>query len=119
MSQQQESDWVATLRQAAASTSQKVAGQAIGYSASVVNQVLKGTYKGDLKAVQDAVEGKFMAMTVQCPGFGMEISKSVCATEQRRPRSFTSPIRIRVYKACRNGCAHSRVGQEKGADNAA
>lgn len=114
-----EADWIAELRAACVRSSQKAVGAQIKYSATVVNQVLKGTYKGDLKAVQMAVEGAFMAGTVTCPGYGMEISKSVCATEQRRPRSFTNPMRMKLYKTCRGGCIHSRVGQEKGNHDAA
>lgn len=114
-----EPQWIAELRAACTRSSQKAVGTRIRYSSTVVNQVLKGTYKGDLNAVKLAVEGTFMAGTVKCPGFGMEISKTVCAAEQRRPRSFTNPIRMKVYKACRAGCLHSRVGQEKGNNDAA
>lgn len=45
-------DWVVILAEECDRTSQKAAAQQINYSPAVVSTVLKGTYKGDLTAVE-------------------------------------------------------------------
>ncbi len=44
---QTESSWIEIMRAACAGGSQREVSRQIGYSQSVVSQVLKGTYKGD------------------------------------------------------------------------
>jgi len=100
--------WRETLALQCGQRSQARVAATIGYSAAVVNQVLAGTYKGDLAAVQKAVEGAFMGATVDCPVLGV-IPSNRCLEEQRRPFAATSPNRVRLYRACRAGCPNSRI----------
>ena len=93
--------WVAVLRAAAAGSSQARIGQRIGYSAAVVNQVLKGTYNGDLTAVEKAVRGALMNETVECPVAGVgEIRKDQCLRFQRQPLRATNRANVALYRAC-------------------
>ncbi|MEJ1402534.1 MAG: XRE family transcriptional regulator [Candidatus Sedimenticola sp. (ex Thyasira tokunagai)] len=99
------SDWIKALRQEAARTSQLAAATLIGYSPSVVNQVLKGTYGGenggDLKAVEESVRGAIMGATIDCPVIG-EIPRNRCIDHQRRSGSFaaTNPLRVQLHRHC-------------------
>jgi len=102
-----EDNWVDVLREACDCTSQKKVSQRIGYSATTVNQVLKGTYKGDLTAVQQAVCGALMNKSVVCPVMG-EMPGDVCLTHQRQPFAATNPMRVKLFKACRSGCPNYR-----------
>ena len=104
-------NWHERLREECARTSQARVAERIGYSPAVVNQVLNGGYKGDLRAVQKAVEGAFMGATVDCPVLGM-IASDQCLREQKREYAATNPGRVRLWKACRGECPHSRVGKE-------
>ena len=88
--------------------SQAAVAELLGYSPTVVNQVLSGSYRGDLTAVRRAVEGAFMGAHVECPVLG-EIADNRCISEQRRAFAATNPQRVQLFKACRNGCVHSRV----------
>lgn len=100
-------DWVHALATECSATSQKATAGRIGYSPAVVNTVLARTYKGDLTAVQQAVEGALLSATVMCPVAG-DIPANVCLEYQRRPLVPTNSQRVRMFRACRNGCRHSR-----------
>lgn len=60
-------DWVEALADACAKTSQQEAARRIEYTSSVVNQVLKNTYKGNMRRVEYQVRGLLMKQTVECP----------------------------------------------------
>lgn len=103
-------DWIEQLRTEAAQTSQNKAGARIGYSGSVVNQVLKGTYKGDLSSVEQAVRGALMGAIVDCPVVG-DLPRNRCIDYQRRSSTFaaTNPMRVQLHRACPT-CKHRKSG---------
>ncbi len=100
--------WLDTLRAECARRSQAQVAKLLSYSPAVVNQVLQGSYRGDLKAVQKAVEGVFLGAVVQCPVLG-EIASNRCLEEQAKPFAATNAQRVALYRACRGGCPHSRL----------
>ena len=77
-------------------------------SPTVINQVIKGKYPGRKDRLKALVEGVYMHRTVICP-VSDEISTDTCEENQSRPFINTNPIRVRLFKACRNGCPHSRL----------
>lgn len=102
--------WVETLRnEVAKAGSQEKAGKRIGYSAAVVNQVLKGTYSGDIEKVKAKVEGAFMGAVVDCPVIG-EIPRNRCIDHQGKKFAATNPMRVQLHRAC-PGCAHRQHRQ--------
>lgn len=94
------SDFIDELKKACEDTSQVKVAKAIGYSAATVNLVLKGSYKGDLKAVEKAFKGAFKAETVSCPVLG-EIPAHRCISIQRQPFAATNHQRVLLFKACK------------------
>lgn len=102
-------DWLAVLAEHCGQRSQRQVAADLGVSPAQVNQVLKGTYKGDTARLQQLVEGRFMQRVVQCPVLG-EISVDRCQHHQEREFAATNPQRIMLYKACRSGCPHSKLG---------
>ncbi len=107
--------WVRVMAEQCDRSSQKKVAETIGYSSSVVNQVLKNSYKGDLSAVEQAVRGAYLHATVNCPVLGkLELHR--CLQHQRSKRLSTNHQMVRVYKNCRGlgvpRCPHSRVGGE-------
>lgn len=103
-------DWKDILALECQRTSQSAAAKRIGYSAAVVSQVLKGTYKGDENRVQQAVRGALMGLTVHCPVIG-ELRRDVCLEYQRREFAATNPLRVTLSRTC-PGCRHY-VGARK------
>jgi hypothetical protein len=105
-------DWQKRLRAECERASQSRVAAQIGYSEGVVSAVLSGSYKGDLGAVQKAVEGAFMGATVDCPVLG-DLAANKCLEHQRRPFAATNETRVRLWNACRAGCPHSRLTQQE------
>lgn len=101
-------DWVEELASLADQTNLKGAGDRIGYSYGAISAVFSKTYKGDLNAIEDAVRGALMGLNVNCPAQG-EIGRDQCLRWQRKPRITSDPTSVRVYRACRSGCPHSRL----------
>lgn len=107
-----EADWIATLRAECKQTSQNKTATRLGLSPTTINQVLAGTYKGNLQRIEERVRGELMNKTVECPVLG-EISARKCLDWQARPFAATNPTRVAVWKACRGGCKHSQIGGRK------
>jgi len=106
-------NWVIVLAEACIKTSQSRVSarlkQTDGFpSPTVINQVLKDKYPGRKDRLKALVEGVYMNRTVTCP-VSDEISSDTCEENQSRPFINTNPIRVRLFKACRNGCPHSRL----------
>lgn len=91
--------------------SQRATADAIGYSASAVNMVLKNRYPGVLDKIEERVRGVLMGETVECPVLGT-LPRHVCREHQRAEFSSASGLRVRLYRACRGSCAHSRIARE-------
>ena len=101
-------DWVEALAiQANVSSATEVAAR-LSYSVAVVSSVCRASYKGDLKRVEEKVRGAYMGVVVECPVLG-EIARDRCLDEQAKSFSGTSALRTRTFRACRNGCQHSRL----------
>lgn len=112
-------DWVQTLAEACDRTSQGAVAKKIGMSASVVSATIKGNYKGSYDGIEARVRGALMAEEVDCPVLG-PLRKDACLDHQKRAQSFaaTSTMRVRMYRACKGGCVHSRLTKTVGGDNA-
>lgn len=103
-------DWIAELarRCDARGGSQTKIARELGYSTAVINSVLGNKYTGDLEKVEQKVRGQFLGETVDCPVLNT-ITKSDCINAQAKPFSAFDPERVRIYRACRSGCPHSRL----------
>jgi len=84
----------------------------LGVSRTLVSQVCNQKYPGDLVRVQKLVEGVYLARTVMCPILG-EIRQDQCLAHQARQPGSSNPLYIQVYKACRSGCPHSQIPEDK------
>ncbi|MCC3246179.1 transcriptional regulator [Methylocystis sp. WRRC1] len=108
-------DWVEELAKYASQTSGVQAAKRIGYSSSVVTSICRGKYAGDIASVEGSVRGALMGAMVICPVLG-EIGRDQCLQEQGKKFVGSSAARTALYHECRNGCPHSRIRNEGGAD---
>lgn len=92
--------WISVMRETAARIGQPKTAERIGYSTTVVNQVLKGKYKGDLNRVEERVKGALMGALVICPVLG-ELARDRCLDHQRAPFAATNPSRVQLWHACK------------------
>lgn len=105
-------DWVEALAAEATRTSASTVAVRLGYSPPVISEVIANRYRGDVARVAELVRGAFLGAEVECPVLGA-IGRDHCLEEQRKPFMTTSSVRTRLYRACRDGCPHSRIGGEK------
>ncbi len=105
-------EWVLALAAEATRTSASAVATRLGYSPPVISEVIANRYRGDVSRVAEKVAGAFLGAEVGCPVLGA-IGRDQCLEEQRKPFMTTSSVRTRLYRACRGGCPHSRIGGEK------
>jgi hypothetical protein len=105
--------WLDALRAACEKSSQSAVARQLKVSVAMVNQALKGTYKGDLGRLQAKVEGILQTQTVACPVLD-NLPKHRCLEYQDRDekRIFGNPLFMQFYRACRSGCPHSKLPKE-------
>jgi hypothetical protein len=111
MSKQSGTEWIDELRQLCAETSQGRVAKEMDYSPSVISQVLRGRYRGNIKEVEKAFYGAFKGRTVACPVLG-EISTSRCRYWQRQGYSNANRMRVQLYKQCKV-CEHNSNPPER------
>lgn len=90
-------------------TSQSRTAAAIGKSAGTVSQLLGNTYGADPGRVFETIRARLLPDTVTCPVLG-EIPFGECLEWQGRPFAATNHQRAAIYRACRSGCPHSKIG---------
>lgn len=97
-------DWVEALAREVDVSSIKKVSVKLGRSTSLVSQVLRNLYTGDLEACEDAVSGVLMARTVDCPSLG-DLPVNECRDWRKLSKNYQSinPLRSRMFRAC-NRC---------------
>ncbi|MDH4229994.1 MAG: helix-turn-helix transcriptional regulator [Nitrospirota bacterium] len=98
--------WLHVLRAECARTTQSDVARRLGVSAAMVNQALKGTYKGNLGRLQERVRGLLLGVTVDCPVLG-DLGRDKCLAHQTRQFLASNPLRVALYRACRT-CKHNQ-----------
>ena len=101
-------DWVRAMAEACDASSQAQAARRMGYSPATVSLVLRNAWSRDLSHVGAAARGAFLSATVDCPVLGT-VGTSECVTHQRAKFSTVNTLCVRLYRACRAGCPHSRL----------
>lgn len=107
--------WLQALRRACDASSQATVadrlqreGSSNGYpSTALINQVLKGTYRGNNARIKSLVEGVLMSDTVECPALGHEIPRERCTeNHSRKDLPLTGPHRVMLKRTCPT-CKHN------------
>ncbi|MBM3617501.1 MAG: hypothetical protein FJX23_03035 [Alphaproteobacteria bacterium] len=93
-------EWVERLASYCNEHTQVAAAKKIGRSASLINQVLRGNYKGDMEAVKSRVETALMAGGITCPILGA-ISGSQCLQQQAKPYNSGNHLAVSLFRECR------------------
>ena len=106
-------DWVMGLAQACAASSQNKVAQRMGYSASLISQVLGRKYPGDLSSVRDRYLGIFEAKTVDCPELG-NVPLDRCQDWRKKARHLQpgNARNVQMFRAC-NRCPVFKEAQAK------
>lgn len=94
-------DWVEALARVCAASTQARVAKELGRSASLVSQVLRARYPGNLDAVEDLVRGRYMNGTVACPAQG-DLATHICRLWRDRSKNFSGHNAewVRMHRAC-------------------
>ncbi len=103
--------WLDVLKSSCQERGLTTVGKQLGYSKTTISQVINRKYPGDLERIQKQVEAQLMQNQVECPFLG-DIALSICLQHQERKFSVTNPMRVQMYRACRQQCPHSRLVTE-------
>lgn len=103
-------EWVERLAFECAATSQNKVAKRIKRSAAMISQVLRRKYPGDLSAVEELINGVFMAKIIECPALG-NIPANECQDWRRKSGQFinVNALRVRMFRAC-SGCSRNLKG---------
>ncbi|YP_010660075.1 LacI family DNA-binding transcriptional regulator [Pseudoalteromonas phage HS6] len=101
-------NWLHVLKDEVEKQGMRKVAEKLGVSKATVSQVVNDKYKASTHVIQQRVEGVFMAFTVDCPILG-DIAVNQCLEHQNRKFAATNHVRVALYKACRNGCPHSKL----------
>ena len=104
-------DWILVLADEVERTTIRVVAGRVGFSPSVISQIVHKTYKGRIANIEAAVRGAFMGSTVECPVLD-EIAVDLCLANQKLPFSAANPVRVSLHKACPT-CRHNRTSRSK------
>ena len=111
--------WVLALAQAidaqdmATPRAQKLIAERIGYSNAVVHEVVRNRYKGDHGKVAARVAQCLANERADCPVLG-PLSHAQCQAYQAQKNPGSTPLKVRLHRACRGGCPHSFLGGKDG-----
>lgn len=109
-------DWVEAIVMACDRSSQaKVAGR-LGYTAAVVSQVIRNTYRANMRAIEARARAVYLDGSVECPALGT-ISAETCLRWRDRSTSLTSasPAMVRMFRACADCPRNAKVIEEEDA----
>ena len=97
--------WFKALQEAVQTQSQSKVASKCGISPTAVNQILKGSYQGNIDNVAEKVSGALLEKSVVCPVLDV-ITTDICASHRNKGFAPNNPMRVSLYKACQT-CKHN------------
>lgn len=103
-------EWVELLAGECARTSQNKVAKALDVSPTMISQVLRAKYPGDMQRLEEVFRGVFMAAMVDCPARG-SIPAQVCRKWRDRARVLVTvnSERVQMFRACNKCPRNQRV----------
>lgn len=105
-------DWVEALAVAVDTHGWAETERRIGYSHSVVWEIVRAAYKARTERVERAVREALMRLTVECPVTRGVIDGAACLDHQRRPYCSGNPTAIQFFRGCRR-CPQATIAKAK------
>ena len=104
-------DWVTALAVTCDASGLRATARRLDVSPTLVSLTINRRQRAT-GLLEDRVRSRLMAELRVCPVLG-PITEDACAREQARPLATTNPHRVRLYRACRDGCPYFTPKQEK------
>ena len=103
-------EWIEVLAGACDREGLRKVAERIGVSPAMVSLAVNKK-RANLDFIRDRVTSAFITGAVDCPVLDV-IDKQRCLQEQAAPFSCANPLRVQLYRACRNGCPHYQQKKE-------
>jgi DNA-binding transcriptional regulator YdaS (Cro superfamily) len=99
-------DWALALANACDAQGRAAVARRLGYSESVLSQMLSNNYGGNVEKVSAKIRAVIMAEMMTCPAEG-PMALDMCQRHQaRRESDIQNGWHRRMFAACRSGCPH-------------
>lgn len=99
-------DWIKALAEACDEAGLRKTAAKLDVSPAMASLAINRK-RTDLSFIKYPVEKILMITMVACPVIGV-MGRHECLREQTKPYSSANPLRVQLYRACRNGCPHYR-----------
>lgn len=103
-------DWVYALADACDNASVRKVAVKLDASPAIISLAINNQ-RENLEFIKERVENTLMASIVSCPILGV-MGKTDCLQEQVKPFLPASPLRSRIYRACRSGCPNFKEAKK-------
>jgi hypothetical protein len=97
-------DWVKALAEACDDAGLRKTAAKLDVSPAIISLAVNRKREG-LGFIKEKVEDQLMVTIVSCLILGV-IGVEECLREQAQPFSSANPLRVQLFKACRNGCQY-------------
>ena len=97
-------DWIKALAEACDESGLRRTAAKLTASPAIVSLAIHNK-REKLDFIKPKVETYLMMTLVGCPILGI-IGREKCLREQARPFSTVNPMKVQLFKACRNGCPY-------------
>lgn len=107
-------DWINVLVQECDRTSQNSVATKLGFSPTVVSQVIRNRYPGNMAKIEANTRDVFMNAPVECPALQAKIASATCLNYRRIAETWNhgSPFRVKMIRACRACPKFKPTGEE-------
>jgi len=102
--------WINDLAKECDNSNQVTVARKLGRSASLINQLLKRKYPGDLNDIQKRFESAFQPDLRSCPILG-QITGEACLVNQGKKYDSSNHVAVSLFKACAR-CEYKLKGRK-------
>ena len=101
-------EWMQVLAEIADSKGHVDTAKRCGISSTAIYNICADSYGAKTDNVELKVRAALMGERVDCPELG-DLPAANCQRWQMKPLTPSNRMSIRMHRACRNGCAYSRL----------
>lgn len=97
-------DWIRALAESCDESSLRKTAAKLRVSPAIVSLAINNQ-RENLEWIKGKVEAILMVTIITCPVLGI-MGINECLREQAKPFNSANPLRVQLYRACRNGCPY-------------
>lgn len=104
-------EWIKALATACDEQGLRTTSAKMGVSPALASLAVN-RQREKLDYIKERVTRTLMVTIVACPVLGV-MSRDQCLQEQAKEFTAANPLRVQLFRACRNGCTHYKTRKNK------